>query len=120
MQFEYDEEYRKMMYKKLGEFKNAEKNEIKAKTILKSTKSTKGYVYVKTSSNEWMGMHRYVMEKHLKRKLKKFESVHHINGIRDDNDISNLELWVGGIRYGQRANQVICPHCKKPYLKRPS
>jgi hypothetical protein len=38
--------------------------------------------------------HRHVMEQMIGRKLHRFESVHHKNGVRDDNRPDNLELWV--------------------------
>lgn len=51
--------------------------------------------------------HTFVMSKHLGRPLKRGETVHHLNGIRDDNRIENLELWCGSHRYGQRVSDKI-------------
>lgn len=87
-------------------------------------KRKEGEIYTDKSGYEMVYLngksvsrHRLVMENIIKRKLVPGESVHHKNGIRNDNRPENLELWVGAIRYGQRAADLTCPHCKQVYYK---
>lgn len=52
-------------------------------------------------------MHRWVMEQSLGRELETFETVHHKNGVRDDNRLDNLEVWIHRPHKGQRVEDTI-------------
>lgn len=62
-------------------------------------KNTEGYVLIykpshqRSSSTGYVLEHISVMEKHLGRKVEEPETIHHINGVKDDNRIKNLMLF---------------------------
>lgn len=73
-----------------------------------------GYVKVRMPDhpeahlNGWAYEHRMVMSDFLKRPLVRgVENVHHINGIRHDNRIENLELWNTSQPSGQRPEDKV-------------
>lgn len=75
--------------------------------ILESVPAADAFASMRNNSG-YVPQHRLVMARHLGRPLYRHESVHHINGDREDNRIENLQL-----RIGQHGSGIAmkCAHC---------
>lgn len=57
--------------------------------------------------NGYVFEHIVVMETLLGRALRDFETVHHVNGVKNDNVPKNLELWCKPQPSGQRVEDLV-------------
>jgi hypothetical protein len=103
-------------------------NKIRPQTSRTGLTNQSGYVLERRvghprakKSGHYVWQHHLVMEDHIGRYLLDGENVHHLNGVRDDNRIENLELWTkpqpSGVRLGDAldwAEHLIRTH--KPEL----
>lgn len=77
------------------------------------------------TKNDYVLMHRVVMENHLKRLLNTDEVVHHIDGNKHNNDISNLEVYSSNAEHAklhadERLRDIVeckCPQCGNIFTK---
>ncbi len=67
----------------------------------------KGHPRAQGSRGNYVLEHILVYEKHLGRTLYRDETIHHKNGLRHDNSIKNLELWVRPQPTGIRVSDAV-------------
>jgi len=102
--------------------------------IIKGWYSSDGYKILSINGKR-IPEHRHIMQLYINRKLNKTEHVHHINGIRHDNRIKNLQVMdvkEHGSLEGKKSKGVpkpnarrdkiyaICENCHKYYVTYPS
>lgn len=66
-----------------------------------------GYVHLQAESGRTVLEHRQIMSEAIGRDLVAGETVHHINGIKHDNRLENLELWASPQPSGQRLDDLL-------------
>lgn len=79
--------------------------------VISASVDAQGYVQARLKQHDGkrvqIAVHRIVMQDYLGRDLLPHENVHHINGLRDDNRLENLELWSSSQPSGQRVRDKI-------------
>ena len=96
--------------------------------IIKTVKKGE-YIYAvvpehpKANKYGYVLLHRVVMENHINRLLEPNEIVHHKDGNKHNNDISNLELMDSKEHNrmhsskGRNIVELVCPFCGKIFLR---
>lgn len=73
-----------------------------------TTRAQSGYVFIKDmATGKYKAEHVLVMQRMISRPLLAGETVHHLNGVRDDNRPENLELWCKPQPAGVRARDAL-------------
>lgn len=97
-------------------FMNGRKRELSPQWKGGKSKNSNGYILIRKPehprclNNGYVYEHVLNMEKKLERPIVDEEQVHHINGIRDDNDIDNLHLFPNNsehVKYHYMLRQIV-------------
>lgn len=87
------------------------------------SKGDYNYVHVPDHPKKYVLEHRIVMENHLGRLLNSNEVVHHKDGNKKNNDISNLEVMDKKEHnrlhssIGRKMVELKCPNCRKVFVR---